>query len=92
MTVNLGSVVALITLVGSIVLTLGRSLWLVAEVKSDLDKIEKELLQHVQSTSLHRNADSEARWERLESKIDKLEEQLAKVLQAIANNGGKGNA
>lgn len=39
---------------------------------------------HIQSTALHRNPDYEARWTRIETKLDKLEETLNAIREAMA--------
>ena len=37
-----------------------------------MDELEKEFRSHTESTTLHRNPDSEARWTRLEETLKEL--------------------
>ena len=94
--ITLGSLNALLGVIGfvsAIVLALGRTVWMVAELKTDLAQLKADLNKHLADSSLHRNPDSEARWLRLESTLDQLQKNIADIRGTIgAVIGGGSNA
>lgn len=85
---SLGALIGVITFVSAIVLSLARTVWLVAAMKAQLDLLEKEMREHAANSNLHRNPDSEARWTRLEKSIESLTA-LINDIRAHLPNGGK---
>lgn len=85
---SLGALIGVLTFVSAIVLSLARTVWLVAAMKALLDLLEREMREHVANSSLHRNPDSEARWTRLEEAIKSLTD-LVNDVRAHLPNGGK---
>lgn len=85
---SLGALIGVLTFVSAIVLSLARTVWLVAAMKAQLDLLEREMREHVANSSLHRNPDSEARWTRLEEAIKSLTD-LVNDVRAHLPNGGK---
>lgn len=85
---SLGALLGVLSFVSAIVLTLARTVWLVASMKAQLDRLESELREHIANSSLHRNPDSEARWDRLEKAIEGLTN-LVNDIRAHLPNGGK---
>lgn len=86
MAISLNTAITLLSFVGAIVLTLGRALWLIARIEKQVERIEAELREHLESSTLHRTPDSESRWVRIETKLDRLEEQLNRLVEAVAQN------
>ncbi|TXH40731.1 MAG: hypothetical protein E6Q97_39000 [Desulfurellales bacterium] len=85
---SLGALIGVLTFVSAIVLSLARTVWLVAAMKAQLDLITRELREHIANSSLHRNPDSEARWDRLEKAIESLTT-LVNDIRTHLPNGGK---
>lgn len=81
---ELGSIITLLGFTGSVVLVLARSVWLTAQVKEKVDRIDADFRSHIEASHLHRNADSEARWKRLEDSIDSLTKMMNDIRAELA--------
>lgn len=62
----------------------GRALWMLIQIKSQVFKSLKstyaEINAHIQTPGLHRNSDFDARVARIETRLDKVEENNGRLL------------
>lgn len=87
---NVSSALGLVSFVGAIVLTLARGLWLIARIEEqvkkqseDLADARREFHDHVESNHLHRNPDSEARLQRMETTLDAVQTTVNDIRAAL---------
>jgi hypothetical protein len=69
---NLGSLIGWAITLITIILALGRNLWLTSQINEKVTKLEGDFASHLQSPTLHRTIDGEKRLERIEEKVDQL--------------------
>lgn len=78
-----GNLQSIATLLVMITLAVARTMWTSSEVKKKVDAVDSKLNLHIENPALHRNPDSERRWERVEKQLDRIE------LDVLAMREGK---
>lgn len=86
---GLGALVGILGFVSAVVLALARTVWLTAQMKAEFEALKTSVLQHVSDSSLHRNPDSEARWNRQQAALDQIQLDITNIKVALnIKNGG----